>query len=341
MMLKKPKMRDNREVPLPEGYTHLAKQGVKALKFGHTLWLEGAGYSTRAVQEILEKINSQQNICIVCTGTPGVGKTYFAMRFAQKLDSDFNIIDTPSSPGEDPSQLVFSRDHLAYLTGPNTPLKRGQVVIVDESHFNIGARSWQDKKQQSLVNYLSSIRSKGLILIIVVLHTRMIDSILRDFMINYEFHVTKRGLATIYRRWYPVNATEPYRKKLGKMKLQLPDEALCNWLTCLDCEYLKKPVGKRCMTLRAIYERRKEQFLDEKGKQREDEVKNGVDDDTLIETFYNNREMITPTRLHTPDPASLKIIAKLKCDANVGRHRLALLSKELVLRHPDVLELLA
>jgi len=116
---------------------------------------------------------------------------------------------------------------------------------------------------------------KGYVLIIIVLHTRMIDALLRDFVVNYEFHVTKRGEARVYRRWFPIHAKEAYKKKLGHIKLQLPDEALCNYDSCLrgrkGCPHLHKPKGKRCMTIRAIYERRKKLFLDEKGRKEEEE----------------------------------------------------------------------
>lgn len=268
---------DLREYPMPKRYSYLKKErGYKVLKYKHALYLVGPGLTTKIIDEILSKINDNKSVVICITGPPGQGKTYGGIRFAQTLDPDFNVNDMPAPPpNEDDGQVTFSREQLAYLTGENSPLHRGQVILTDESHWGIGARSWQNRDQQEVVNYLAAIRSKGYILIIVVLHTRMIDALLRDFVLNYEFHVTKRGEAVVYRRWFPVHATEAYKKKLGRIKLQLPDESLCNYDSCLrgrkGCPYLYKPVGERCMTIRAIYERRKKQFLDEKGRKDEEQ----------------------------------------------------------------------
>ena len=278
---KTPKGKDEREVPLPTGFEGLKGQGYKAIKYGHTLQLVGPGLSTKIIDEIRNKIKENESVVICCTGPPGKGKTYFGKRWSQKLDKNFHINDTPPPPAnQDDGQVTFSREHIAYLTGENTPLVRGQVILTDESHWGIGARSWQDKDQQDIVNYLAAMRSKGFILIIVVLHTRMIDTLLRDFVLNYEFHVTRRGYATVYRRWFPMGATEPYKKRMGRLKLKLPDEEACNYSSCLrgrrGCKWLHpKKLEDRCMTIRAIYERRKEWFLNEKGRKSEENRKIG------------------------------------------------------------------
>ena len=272
-----PKGKDEREAPLPEGFTGLRKQGYKAIKYGHTLQLIGPGLTTKIMDEIRQKIKENESVVICCTGPPGKGKTYTGIRWGQKLDDTFHINDTPPPSGnQDDGQVTFSREHIAHLTGENSPLNRGQVILTDESHWGIGARSWQDKDQQDIVNYLAAIRSKGFILIIVVLHTRMIDTLLRDFVLNYEFHVTRRVYVRVYRRWSPMGATEPYKKWLGRLKLKLPDEEICNYPSCLrgrkGCRWLKPKNPKdRCMAIRAIYERRKDWFLNEKGRAKEKE----------------------------------------------------------------------
>ena len=290
---------DLREYPMPERYSHLRKdRGYKTLKYGHTLYLSGPGLTTKITDEIRNKINDNKSVVICVTGPPGSGKTYAGERFAQTIDPDFKINDIPPPPpNEDDGQVTFSREQLAYLTGENSPLHRGQVILTDESHWGIGARSWQNREQQEVVNYLAAIRSKGYVLIIIVLHTRMIDALLRDFVVNYEFHVTKRGEARVYRRWFPVHAKEAYKKKLGHIKLQLPDEALCNYDSCLrgrkGCPHLHKPQGKRCMTIRAIYERRKKLFLDEKGRKEEEYAATKYDDlEQIIIKINTQKEKI-------------------------------------------------
>jgi len=291
---------DMRERPLPEGLEHLADLDIKAVQYGHTLYLEGPGLTTKIINEIREKINKNMSVVICITGPPGTGKTYFGMRFAQKLDPHFHVIDTPPpDPYNDTSQVTFSREQIAYLTGENTPLVRGQVILTDESHWGIGARSWQNRDQQEIVNYLAAIRSKGFVLIIVVLHTRMIDALLTDFVLNYEFQIKDRGLATVYRRYFPPFGTEPYKNRLGKMKLRLPDYFLCTYPDCLKgkhgCKHLHAPPPKRCMSMRAIYERRKEWFLNQKGRKQEEEQSNNIPYSTfeeIIEHVSNNQELV-------------------------------------------------
>jgi len=270
-----PKGKDEREYPLPARYQNLRGR-VKAIKYGHTLNLVGPGLTTRISDEIRRLINNNESVVICVTGYPGKGKTYMGMRWAQKLDPKFHVTDTPPlPPNQDHGQVTFSREHIAYLVGENSPIHRGQVILTDESHWGIGARDWQDKDQQELVNYLAAIRSKGYVLIIIVLHTEMVDKLIRKFVLNYEFYCSKRGYATVYRRYFPQFGTDVHKKRLGRLKLQMPDEAICNYSSCLrgrhGCKWLHhKDPAQRCMTLRAIYERRKNFFLNEKGKVRED-----------------------------------------------------------------------
>ena len=264
----------DREIPFPIGYEYLEEYNIKAIRYGHTIYLEGSEYVTSIINEILDKINKEESVVICITGPPGSGKTYFGIRYGQILDKNFHINDIPPPhPTEDDGQLVFSREHLAYLTGPETPLKRGQVIIIDESHFGVGARSWQNRDQQDIVNYLAAIRSKGFVLILIVLHTRMIDALLRDFVVNYEFYMENRGKAICYRRFFPQFSNEPFKRKLGILELPLPDEDLCDYKSCLNCKHLTKSEKTRCETIRAIYERRKEQFLIDKGQKEENERK--------------------------------------------------------------------
>lgn len=249
--------------PLPEHLKHLEKQGISACVYGRHVFLRGPQYSTNIIDELFRRKNNQESIVITVTGEPGSGKTYFAMSLAQILDDDFYCTDTPEPPPrEDNGQIAFTREQLTHLVSGDSPLKRGQVILMDESHFGIGARDWNNRAQKDLINLISAVRSRGYVLILVVLHTSMVDKIVRDFVTNFEFHMVKRGSAIAYRRWFPQFATEAHSKRLGKMTLTLPESQLCNYATCLDCEYLHKDMVDRCLTIRAIYERRKARFLD-------------------------------------------------------------------------------
>ena len=54
------------------------------------------------------------------------------------LDPKFNIVDTPApNPKEDVGQVAFNRHHILFLTGPNSPLKRGQCIELDETQWSM------------------------------------------------------------------------------------------------------------------------------------------------------------------------------------------------------------
>ena len=225
-------------------------------------------------------------------------RSYLGLRWGQKLDPLFHINDTPPpNPKEDDGNVTFDRDHIQYLVGGNSPLERTQVILMDEFHFGGGARSWQNKDQQKLVNLISAIRSKGFVLIIVVLNTKMVDVYVRDFVLNYQFAVTGRGKAIAYRRWFPEGATEAHRKRLGTMDMRLPDQDLCNSPDCFKCNWLHASKNKRCETIRAIYERRKKWFLDEQSKEDSEEIKSEWDSFEKVlakaSDAPNNKKMTT------------------------------------------------
>lgn len=283
-------------VDLPEDLAFLEVYGITAHKFGEHIFLRGAGFDSKIIDEFLRKRNNKESIVIAVTGPPGTGKTYFGMMLAMILDPKFNIVDTPPpDPKDDKGQLAFKRQHILFLTGPNSPLKRGQVIELDETHFGVGSRTWGNKDQQALTNYIAAIRSKGIILILVVLHTTMLDKMVRDYVINYEIHVTDRGIGTVYRRWFPQFGDKVFKKRLGKLVLPMPDADICNYPTCLGCKHMSpKKHEERCITLRAIYERRKEDFLNEQATI--DQEKNKESDyntfDEIIEGIRTIKELI-------------------------------------------------
>ena len=317
------------------------EQNVKTLKYGHTCWARGGNYSTAIVDEIYRRRNNNESIVITVTGPPGSGKTYFGVRFGQKLDPKFHINDVPHPPpNQDDSQIAFGREHLTYITGKNSPLKRDQVIVMDESHFGVGARSWQNADQQELTNYIAAIRSKGYVLIIVVLHTEMVDKLIRNFVVNYEFSLTKRGEATIYRRFFPKFSKEVFSKRLGRMELLMPDEDLCNYGSCLRCKELGKNPDERCETIRAIYERRKEEFLNQQGEEREEESAEGqlTFEAKLMEHIYSLKEEVEWTSQGNIDNSWIQFIAEKDFDVHLGKKKSRDISRKTAFKYPDIKE---
>lgn len=189
-----------------------------------------------------------QNVMLI-SGNPGDGKSYFALRLAQIFDPKFN----PAL------QIVFEREHLLYLLSYNSPLKQGQVIIIDEAQFAAGARSWYDEVQRDLMNHIEAVRSRGFLIIIVALRLALLDKIIRNYVLNQLMSMQKRGKAQVYALWVPTFEDKLFKKKMGKLSLKLPDWEKCKFDNCLLCKYLYGQ--EKCYSLRAVYERQKRVFL--------------------------------------------------------------------------------
>lgn len=262
-----PKGKDESLMPLPPAYKEF--EGIlTAHKYLNGVIMRGGNYTLGVLEEITSKMSRNKSVVINITGPPGVGKTWLAIILALLYDPKFHILDTPApNPEQDHGQLCFTREHIRYLLGENTPLKRGQVIVLDEAHFGMGARSFQKTEQIDMVNLISAIRSKGFMLIIVTLHSSMLDKIPREYVVNYEFGTTDHGKAKPYFKWWPTLATKLFHKGKPVLTMPMPDDydpdtgEGCSDPECLRCKLMKATGEKRCFNIRAIYERRKDEFI--------------------------------------------------------------------------------
>jgi len=223
---------------------------LKIMDWNGTMVAFGPGYAPRFLDIIASRRKTGKSNILVVTGSPGEGKSWFGARLGEIFDDKF-----------DPYlQIPFTREHLLWLIGENSPLKEGQVILIDEAHFGMGARRWHDSVQQDLMDQIAAVRSKGYIIIIIVLHLDMIDKIVRKFVLSFMLHMEDRGHATAYRLYTPRFQNEMHRKRIGAVRLQVPDPDLCEHPGCLRCKFLKDGT---CLTSRAVYERRKRTFVDD------------------------------------------------------------------------------
>jgi len=204
--------------------------------------------------EIMRRQKKQEPIVILVTATQGKGKTYTAIRLAEIFDKRFDPY----------KQIVMKRSQITKLISGRGNLNRNQAIIIDESQFGANARSWGNKDQQALMNFLAAARFYGYMIFIVALHRSMLDSIIRERIINFHIHMEDRGLGTIYQPRHARFDESNYPTRMGKLVLQLPDYDRCNYVTCLTCDE-----EIFCNTVRSQYEHIKKDFVQTEAENRE------------------------------------------------------------------------
>ena len=264
-------------------------------------WLIGLGYNTRIIDHIQYRINKIKQNMILIAGPPGQGKSYFALRLAQTFDKRF-----------DPKlQVVFEPSEMMHLIGADSPLKRGQFIIIDEAQYLAGARSWYETVQRELMNSLEAIRSKGLCIVVVALHLELLDKVLRRFVLSEMMWMIDRGMASVYNITFPPFAKEPFHPKEGVLALQLPDYEKCRCPNCLVCIW-----RRTCQTDRAVYERMKEYFLNKTNAQSQKKVdaqeqkKNKLDLEFLLQYVAADKDKLEYLKSGTVDPVVVQAILK-------------------------------
>lgn len=275
--------------------------------------------------EIETRRTKNKSNIIIITGSPGEGKTYTGIRLAEIFDKRF-----------DPSvQIVFSRPQLLHVIGEKSPLKRGQVILIDEAHYGMGSRRWMENVQKDLMDALASVRSRGFIIIIVCLHLEMLDKIIRKYVLSFMIHMEDRGLSVAYRLYTPRFAKELYKERLGKMSLSLPDVELCDYPDCLMCKH-----RHACMTTRAIYERRKKRFVDESSKLAEARAKAQerikMSDQDLVKVLNSFQDELVRNDKGIISIASMQIIIERECSVVVGRHKALVLRDRYGITYPHI-----
>jgi len=289
--------------------------------------LSGIGKSSFILDEIQHRRNSLKQNMIIVVGAPGEGKSYFALRLAEILDKKFNPF----------IQVVFDRTHLLWLIGADSPLKMGQVIVIDEAQFIAGARRWFEDLQKDIMEHIEAIRSKGFVVLIVALHINLLDKVIRKYVLSHMMKMNKRGSATVYHLWTPTFKDQLYKRTLGGLVLQLPDYEKCKSPLCLTC-----PHRDKCLTIRAIYERLKKEFLGKmstysrKKAEKKEKQKKFINFNELIEKVVKHKELIVYTSKGNPEPESISLILEDHYKITLTRADVTRVIKRGQIRRPEV-----
>lgn len=325
-------------IEAPENY----KSSLKTIDW-HGFYVKvGPGYSPFFFNE-LETIRKNIEACIiVITGPAGKGKTYFGLRLAEIMDTRFNVN----------AQVPFGSDEFLKLISEDSPLKMGQVIVPDETQFTMGSRDWYKDIQRDLMNQLEAVRSKGYIIILVALNMKVLDIIARNYVITHLIHMKRRGEGVAYKFYMPAFATEPYKTKLGTVKLKLPGYETCQHPTCLRCQFsgLKKTHWAQrekwvennyplCMSIRAIYERKKKSYLEAETQKteakRRKKEKLEISNEELAKIIEPKYSEITKVRNGRMNPNSIAHLLSGITQTHVSRVKADAIRTILENQHPE------
>jgi hypothetical protein len=303
----------------------MKKLGIKFLSWGDHAFAYGRGLGTSFFDEISMKRRMRKSIIIVVTGDAGIGKTWQGIRIGEILDKKFNVQE----------QVTFDRPLLLKHLGPDSQLRAGQVILIDEAHFAAGSRSWSEAGQRELMNIIAAARFRGFIFIIVALDKSMLDKILREYLIGYWVKMIDRGFGIAYRT--TTRGGKEWLHRFGELHLKMPSYELCSNPDCLKCRYLGK-----CGVPRAHYEKKKKTFFDARigDYLQRDKVRRAKEvtlppDEELMEMIWEHRDEIEYTNRNTIDKFSIMDIG-VKIGHRIERNKAGELAKRIIRRFPDL-----
>lgn len=306
--------------------------------------MQGNGRRDFFTNDIRHRRKQGMSNIILVTGPPGQGKTYMSIRIAQHLDPHFKIRDAPApDPNQDDSQVCFSREHLLYLLGSNSPLKRDQVIVIDESQYVANNREWYSRIQVELMKTLEAIRSRGFVIIIVSLHRKILDSVIREHILTHHVIVKRRGVGVVHRVYLPDFSDDVREPRLGTLKFRLlPGHEECSDPHCLTCRHLHKG----CKNIRAIYERRKAEFIGAQSDESRVSIREKRQDrdaqrllknkDKMIEILYQHKDEIKWTRFGNTQSAQTRAILQTALNTDIGMRQADQIGRQFQLKYPEL-----
>ncbi len=203
---------------------------------------------------VYTRIKRNKNFLVCCTGPTGSGKTYTSLRLAQLWDKDFN---------ED--RIVFTPQQFIDLLNSNT-LKPGSVIVADEFGVSMNSRNWQSQSNQFLNYILQTFRSKNYIVIFTSPDFGFIDAAARKL---FHAHFMTSGINQKEKFCY----IKPYLLQIN----QRSGDVYYKWLNTKipgqgDKKISQLEVGLPTKDLIKVYEKKKDEFVNNLNKDIEDKI---------------------------------------------------------------------
>jgi len=294
----------------------MSLQELKSMKVGQHEFLVNRmlGYYPYFIIELKQRIKQKKSCNIVVTGEAGVGKSYNGIDICRTLSKRFDVDD-----------IVFTYPEFlrTVLTRP-----RGIPLLFDEPSYAMSKRDWYKQINKALVKTVESFRFKGKPLIIPIINKALLDSDIRNYLIQYHVHVRDRGRATAYRLYTSqLKASKVYNYEICKLKYKLFDNNLCNKDSCLTCRKLNpRDKSKRCMIFRARYERKKITTQEERYKVALEEAEKKETSKLTLDEL-EAKAMLHLEKFYDPDNRSINVnklfvVLQRECGISLGHVKL-------------------
>jgi ABC-type dipeptide/oligopeptide/nickel transport system ATPase component len=185
------------------------------------------------------KKNNQNVLGLIC-GQTGSGKSYAALKIAEAIDPNFNL-----------NNVAFTPIEFMELVN-NKKIKKGSVIIWDESGVGYDARAFASRTNKLLNHIMETFRNKNLIILMTTPSLDFIDVNARKLLhIYFETVRVDRDKKLCTVKPFIVS----YSPRAGKYYMKYPYK-LRNKLTRLH-------IGLASKELLRAYEKRKKVFTDE------------------------------------------------------------------------------
>lgn len=205
-----------------------------------------------------QRIKQTKVINGIVTGEGGVSKSYTTSDICRTLSKNFDVDNIVFTYAEFMRSVINDR--------------RGTPTEFDEPSYAMGKKEWYKELNKALVKTIESFRFKGKPLFIPIINKNLLDSDIRNYLLQFHVSCYDRGKARVYRIYQSPFKQQVYNYELCKLEYKMFDNNFCSKPSCLTCRKLNPKVkADRCPIFRARYERKKmftqeeryEQALDE------------------------------------------------------------------------------
>jgi len=287
------------------------------------------GYYPYLTVELRDRIRKHKIINGLITGEAGAGKSYNGTDLARLLSRKFDVEDIPFN-------------YMEFLKGVVTR-PRGTPQVFDEPQYAMSKKDWYKEVTKALVKTIESFRFKGKPLFIPIINKQLIDSDIRNYLIQYHIVMHDRGRATAYRIYTSQFQQKQYNYGMCDIHYELFDNNLCDKASCLTCRKLNnRDISKRCNIFRARYERKKQNIQDkryeddmqearnkEQSRMSNEEVK--VIAMRYFDKFYNEDK-------NKIDVDMMKVIIEKEEEISLGHNRKYEIAKLILYDYPELFE---